>query len=138
MLFFLLIFLFDVLEHIPLAQHPVVFAKVESLLKKDGLLLINLPNPAYILYDRAHQPEVLQELDQPVFLLQLLPALDDANLELLLFETHSVWVKNDYHFLIARKKREFKEEFLQAERSFFQKAVLQFRRQWRKAKHRFP
>jgi trans-aconitate 2-methyltransferase len=79
------ILLFDVLEHIPEEEHAQVFNKIESLLKKDGLLLINLPNPAYILYDRVHQPDVLQEVDQPVFLEKLLPVLTKANFELLLF-----------------------------------------------------
>lgn len=131
------IILFDVLEHIPIEQHLAVFNKAESLLKKDALLLINLPNPAYILYDQANQPEVLQELDQPVFLLQLLPKLEEVGLELVRFETHSVWVKDDYHFLIVRKKQEFKEEFLQAKRNVLQKAARKLLGQWRKINHRF-
>jgi trans-aconitate 2-methyltransferase len=132
------ILLFDVLEHIPLEEHLAVFTKIESLLKIHGLLLINLPNPHYILFDKVHQPEVLQELDQPVFLQDLLPKLKLAKLDLFFFETHSVWVKDDYHFLIVRKQQEFREQLLSVERSFIQKLQVRFNRSIRKWKHRFP
>lgn len=132
------ILLFDVLEHIPVEDHLQVLYKVASLLKKEGLLLINLPNPAYILYDKAHQPDVLQEVDEPVFLEYLLPKLSEANLELLSFESYSVWVKRDYHFLMLRKKQEFKEEFLSNERTLLQKAMVRLGRHYQKFRHRFP
>ena len=132
------IILFDVLEHIPEEKHSAVFQQCETYLKPDGLLLINLPNPEYILYDRIHQPDVLQELDQPVFLRNLLPKLEDANFELLSFETHSVWVKNDYHFLVLRKKREFTEEYLRHSRTFFQKLTHRLQQEMRKIRYRFP
>lgn len=132
------ILLFDVLEHIREEDHLQVLHKVESLLKKDGLLLINLPNPAYILYDKAHQPEVLQEVDQPVFMEKLLPKLTEANFELLLFESYSVWVKMDYHFLMLRKQRAFREEFLSDERSLLQKSLVRLKHHYRKFRHRFP
>jgi trans-aconitate 2-methyltransferase len=132
------VLLFDVLEHIPEEAHLQVFTKIESLLTAEGLLLINLPNPGYILYDRAHQPDVLQELDQPVFLQDLLPKIIQANLELVQFETHSVWAREDYHFLIVRKKRTFREHLLSDERSFFQKAGVRLQREIRKLRYRFP
>lgn len=132
------ILLFDVLEHIPEEVHTQVFANIESLLMDEGLLLINLPNPGYILYDRANQPDVLQELDQPIFLQDLLPKIVKANLELVHFETHSVWAREDYHFLIVRKKRSFQEQLLNDERSFFQKAAVRLQREIRKFRYRFP
>jgi len=132
------ILLFDVLEHIPADDHPAVFSHIASWLKQDGYLLINLPNPEYILYDQKNNPEALQELDQPVYLEQLLPILTKCSLELLLFEALSVWVKNDYHLLMLRKKQEFKEEFLSAERSLLEKGLLKFARISRKIKYRFP
>lgn len=132
------ILLFDVLEHIPEESHLQVFTKVEGLLKSSGLLMINLPNPDYILYDRAHQPEVLQEVDQPVFLEKLLPMLTQSNLELLLFESYSVWVKHDYHFLLLRKKGVFSETFLSTERSIGQKVIGRLSRIYRSFRHRYP
>lgn len=132
------ILLFDVLEHIPEQDHLQVFYKIAGLLKPDGLLLINLPNPAYILYDQAHNPGGLQELDQPVFLRNLLPKLEAANLSLDFFESYSVWVKQDYHFLLVRKQAEFREVLLQEQRTFSQKATVWLRRFSRKLLHPFP
>lgn len=132
------VLLFDVLEHIPESNHSAVFRKLESFLKEDGLVLINIPNPSYILYDQQHHPEVLQELDQPVFLEAILPKVMDANLELFYFETHSVWAKDDYQFMILRKKRAFEEILLSVSRSLFQKAVVRLRRTIRNQKYRLP
>ena len=132
------ILLFDVLEHIPEEKHSAVFELCDTYLQPDGLLLINLPNPDYILFDRIHQPEILQQLDQPIFLRSLFPKLEEANFELLSFEKHSVWVKNDYHFLMLRKKREFTEEYLNRSRTFFQKLTHRLQREVRKLKYRFP
>ncbi len=80
--FFDRILLFDVLEHLPEAQLPLLFQKVRSWMNEDSLLLINLPNPAYILFDRANDPAALQETDNPVFLHTLASILNDASLEI--------------------------------------------------------
>ena len=59
--------LFDVIEHVPLERHQELFAKIMDDVDK-STLLINLPNPEYILFDQKNQPEVLQEMDQAIFL----------------------------------------------------------------------
>lgn len=136
--FYDMILLFDVLEHIPEADHFNVFSKIKGLMTEETYLLINLPNPDYILYDQKNQPEKLQEIDQPIFLKDLLPLFTELNLELKIFETYSVWVKEDYQFLVVKKKKKFKEEFLNSEKGFYQKAIGRLDREFRKLKHRFP
>lgn len=136
--FYDMILLFDVLEHIPEADHFKVFSKINALMTDETYLLINLPNPEYILYDQKEQPEKLQEIDQPIFLKNLLPVFTELNLELKVFETYSVWVKEDYQFLVVQKKKKFKEEFLNSEKDFYQKAIGRLDREFRKLKHRFP
>jgi len=73
------ILLFDVLEHIPLEQHGRVFQRINRWMSDESLLLINIPNPAYILYDQKNNPAALQETDQPVYIAPLSAALASAN-----------------------------------------------------------
>lgn len=132
------ILMFDVLEHIPKAKHSEAFARVREWMDEETLLLINLPNPYYILYDQKHQPEKLQELDQPIFLNDLLPILSDLSLELKYFETYSIWVKEDYQFLTIQKRKNFTEQYLSAEMSLTKRIALKFQREIRKFIFRFP
>ncbi|MBI3137627.1 MAG: class I SAM-dependent methyltransferase [Sphingobacteriales bacterium] len=132
------ILLFDVLEHIPLEKHPVLFQRISQWMNEDSQLLINLPNPGYILYDQQHNPAALQELDQPVFTEILLPRLAAAGLELRCFETWSVWAENDYQFLLLRKKTAFTEQLLAEKRNLLQKIKLRLFREWRKIRYPYP
>jgi trans-aconitate 2-methyltransferase len=110
--------LFDVLEHIPLEQHAAVFQRISKWMRDDSLLLINIPNPGYILYDQKNNPAALQETDQPVFLAPLTAAFATASLDIVQMETYSVWVKDDYQFMVVRKRK--------------------MKRKWRKLQHRYP
>ena len=130
--------LFDVIEHVPLERHQELFTKISGWMHDKSTLLINLPNPEYILFDQKNQPEVLQEMDQAVFLNDLSATFNKIGLEIKSFETHSIWTKEDYHFFIIKKKSPFKEVLLSNERSFLQKAITKFKREWRKFYFRFP
>lgn len=130
--------LFDVLEHIPLEQHAAVFRRISKWMRDDSLLLINIPNPGYILYDQKNNPAALQETDQPVFLAPLTAALESASLDIVQMETYSVWVKEDYQFMVVRKKKDFEERILSNTRGFFQKAFVWMKRKWRKFRYGYP
>lgn len=124
------ILLFDVLEHIPKDLHEKLFQRLGSWLHQDGQVHINIPNPAYILYDQQHNPAALQELDQPVYISELLPYCQAAGLELVYFETYSVWVENDYQFFTLQKGKEFHEKSV--ELNLFQKVFRRISRERRK------
>ncbi len=57
------ILLFDVIEHIPIEDHAALFAKINGWMHDDSSLLINIPNPASILFDEKNNPATLQEID---------------------------------------------------------------------------
>lgn len=99
--------LFDVIEHIPVDLHPALFKNVCTMLKENGLLLINIPSPASIEWDRINAPEVLQIIDQPISLAQISTNCEAAGLEVTFFQSHSIWKKDDYHFMIIRKKKSY-------------------------------
>lgn len=57
----------DVLEHIPLAQHPLVFEKIAACTHDDSIVFINIPSPHYQDYITAHKPELQQIIDQSLY-----------------------------------------------------------------------
>ncbi len=113
--------LFDILEHIPMDRHLDLFKNINSYIDDHSQVLINIPNPSYLEYDHEYQPEVLQIIDQPLPLSFLSKTIDEAGLEIVFFETYSIFVNEDYQFFSVRKKRAFKEIRLSELRSFREK-----------------
>ena len=113
--------LLDVIEHIPVERHPELFKNISSYINNKTLLIINIPNPDYIEYDRKHNPEVLQIIDQPIYHDLLYKTLTDCGLDMQYFEKYSIWVKDEYIFYVIKKKQPFTEEKLAGKRSFNEK-----------------
>jgi trans-aconitate 2-methyltransferase len=130
--------LFDVIEHIPEENHLALFKKISGWMNPDATLLINIPNPKYILFDRQFNPQSLQEIDQPIFINRLTNDLAKAGLQIDYFETYSIWVKQDYQFLVIKKETEFAERFLHGERNVFQKIKIRLSREFRKLMYNYP
>ena len=77
------------------------------MLKDDSWLLINIPSPASVEWDRINAPEVLQIIDQPIPLESVAKNCANAGLEVVKFENYSIWVENDYNFFLIRKKKAY-------------------------------
>lgn len=131
------IFLFDVLEHIPEDQHPYLFRKIGKWMKDDSSILINIPNPNYILFAKKYRPESLQEIDQSITLDNLSRAIYHAGLEISFFETYSIWAENDYQFIIVKKQTSYMEKLLSNKRNIFQKAIVRLVREYRNLRYRY-
>jgi len=125
--------LFDVIEHIPIERHAELFKNLAGIMTEKTTLLINIPNPKYIEYDRIHQPEVLQVIDQPIPLTAIAKNAEDNGLFIHHFETYSIWVENDYQFMMIRKDRDFEEVKLSDKRSFSGKVKHRLSLMWNKA-----
>jgi len=132
------VLLFDVIEHIPLKDHPALFARISNWMHDHSKLLINIPNPDYVIYDEKNNPAALQEIDQPVYPDHLANVLAKAGLDIVQLETYSVWVRNDYQFILVKKRKDFEEQFLGKERNLFQKGIVWLGRKWRKFVYRYP
>jgi trans-aconitate 2-methyltransferase len=115
--------LFDIIEHIPKERHFDLFKNISSYMNDDTILLINIPNPAYIEYDKKHNPEVLQVIDQAIYVDFLLQNLQENDLDIFYFEKYSIWVEDDYIFYAIEKKKEFKEHEIHQDRSLIEKAL---------------
>ncbi len=91
----------DVLEHIPLSEHEALFKKLAGLLKPTGKILIHIPNPHYLAWVHENKPELLQEIDQPIYLAELLENLSISGLQVTKMKDYSIFVKPfDYRYLI--------------------------------------
>lgn len=132
------VLMFDVLEHIPIELHPILFSNIYFWMKIGAKLLINIPNPEYIEYDQKHQPELLQETDIPVLIEVLIPSLTKAGFIIDKIETHSIWVKDDYIFLTILKKPEFSEIVLQKEFGLLKRLIIRLKRLIRNILYRYP
>jgi trans-aconitate 2-methyltransferase len=131
------IILFDIIEHIPIEKHHALFHNLSVYSNEHTKILINIPNPAYIEYDRKNNPEALQIIDQPLPLALILENLEKNGLTLTFFETYSIWVKEDYQFFVVEKRKVFKEVTLASERNIFQKARKKLERAYVKVKYNY-
>ena len=95
----------DVLEHIPVEQHPSLFRNLAKSLKKGGNILINIPHPKYIDYLQKHEPEKLQIVDQSLSADQLLNNAYASGLTLVSYHSYSIFNQaNDYVSIVLEKE----------------------------------
>jgi len=129
--------LFDIIEHIPMEKHPDLFRNLSGMANEKTRIVINIPNPAYIEYDRVHNPAALQIIDQAVPLAFILENLEKNNLVLTCFKTYSIWVENDYQFFVIEKKKAFKELPLSTSNTLFQKARKKLQRMYVRLRYNY-
>ncbi|MEO8068059.1 MAG: class I SAM-dependent methyltransferase [Flavobacteriales bacterium] len=93
----------DVIEHIPLEQHPALFATLARHLSPDARVVINVPCAQLLEHLHLHDPSVLQVIDQPVHADVLLRNAYAAGLVLETFESYGLQYTNtEYHFIVLR------------------------------------
>lgn len=126
------ILLLDVIEHVPLELHTSLWERYVSKLKQGGKLVINLPNPNYLEWERKEKPEQLQILDQPIPIPHLIQQLYQSGLQLNQFETYSVWSENDYHFIVFEKPIPYQEKFIRHSSSLLLRLKLKIWHYWLK------
>ena len=81
----------DVVEHIPLDQHPALFAQIRNWIRDDGFVLLHYPNPHHLEWVRAHKPDALQIIDQPVHADLLTANAYSNGLYLTNYERYAIW-----------------------------------------------
>jgi trans-aconitate 2-methyltransferase len=129
--------LFDVIEHIPLSEHPLLFQNISRIMNRHTKLLIQIPNPRCTEYDRIHHPESMQIVDETVYINSLCNILYSQGLYLQHFQTYSIWVEDDYQYMVVRKNVSFEEVKLSAIRTFPEKIKARVKREFLKLVYRF-
>jgi trans-aconitate 2-methyltransferase len=129
--------LFDLIEHIPIIEHHILFESIAKVCHEQTLVLINIPSPESIIYDRQYKPETLQIIDQEIYLSHLLPIVEKYQLTIVKFEQYNIWAKGDYNFIILKKQTPFTDEKLSATRSIVQKITNKMRYYFLKTRYQY-
>ena len=96
----------DVIEHIPLVGHLRLFANVRKWLRDKGFVLIHMPNPFFLEWLHRHRPDLLQNVDQPIFTETLLANTEPNGLYVHYLNTYSIWVpEGDYQVVVLKARR---------------------------------
>jgi len=97
----------DVIEHIPLAQHKALFAKISQVISDEAQIVIHIPNPNYLEWCHTHAKDKLQVLDQPIYTDELSKNVYPSGLYIHHLQTYSIWNQDcDYQIILIRKKRD--------------------------------
>lgn len=104
------VILADVLEHIPVEQHPNLFKEISNQVHERSLIAINIPHPDSLDWVRSNRPELLQIIDQSLRADILLQNMYVNNLRLVSFNSYALFYeKPDYQFLILKPQSAYRE-----------------------------
>jgi trans-aconitate 2-methyltransferase len=93
----------DVLKHIPMNEHIILFNKLNKLLKKTEQIFILLPNPFYFDYLVKNTLEKLHELYQPLYKSYLSIVFENTVFFIQELNNYSIYIKeNDYQYIILK------------------------------------
>lgn len=100
----------DVIEHIPVDQHPQLFATIAKHLDPEARVLINVPNAQLLEHLHTHDPGVLQVIDQPIHFDRLMDAIYRAGLVLVSLTSYGLqFAHAEYHSIVLRPAFSFRE-----------------------------
>lgn len=92
--------LFDVFEHVPVADHEPLFARLAATMGPRTKLVLNVPTPAYQEYLARSRPGSLQVIDLSLPASGLIQRAFAAGLALDYFEMYGVWFERDYQLIV--------------------------------------
>jgi 2-polyprenyl-3-methyl-5-hydroxy-6-metoxy-1,4-benzoquinol methylase len=101
-----LVVMADVIEHIPIELHVPLFKRLEASLRKEGTIVINIPDPDYLENERKNRPHLLQIIGQSIYSQGVLNFCNSSDLELVHLERYSIFaLPFDYRRIVLKKKR---------------------------------
>ncbi len=93
----------DVLEHIPVAQHPDLFQRLHRAIRPGGFVFIHIPYPRFLHWQQRHQSEKLQIIDQPLWTDVLLQDVYAAGFYLETLDSYSIFQDQpDYQRIVLK------------------------------------
>jgi len=94
----------DVIEHIPLENHPALFLNLSSVLNEDGFIFIHIPDPNHLEWTIKFNSEELQIIDQPIHTHLLSKNLIESNLYIQFLQSYCVYNRTpDYQAVVLKK-----------------------------------
>lgn len=99
-----LVLMFDVYEHIPIGDRPVLYEKLNQLLDSRGKIILSCPTVHHQNFLRKNKPDGLQPVDEDVDFQSMIDLSVSLGGEIVYFENKSIWHSNDYfHCVIIRQ-----------------------------------
>jgi cyclopropane fatty-acyl-phospholipid synthase-like methyltransferase len=100
------IVMLDVLEHIPIAQHPALFKIFRKHLQDNGSIFLNIPHHDYLDYVRTHEPQKLQIIDQSLSTDLIINSIYKNDLQIVSLNSHSIFnQETDYQWILIQPRK---------------------------------
>ena len=98
----------DVLEHIPKEQHNAIFRLLSKSLHEASKMAIHIPDPIALDYIRANTPELLQIIDQSLYMEDFCKAMEGTTLMVETYERYPLFtIEPDYNWILLSMKRNY-------------------------------
>ena len=98
----------DVLEHIPKEQHNNIFRNISKSIHPESKVAVHIPDPINLQYVRDKTPELLQIIDQPLFIEDFAAAVKDTPFMVEIYERYCLFNREpDYNWLLFSVKRSY-------------------------------
>ncbi|WP_158859207.1 class I SAM-dependent methyltransferase [Lunatibacter salilacus] len=96
----------DVLEHIPAADHKPLFEIIQKHSHNESSIFVHIPDPRFLKWMIANEPEKLQVIDQPLDTGRLVTTVGECGYFLEKMESYSIFYReHDYQYFIFRNQR---------------------------------
>jgi len=98
----------DVLEHIPKEQHNSIFKLLSGAMHENSKIAIHIPDPLALDYIRTYTPELLQIIDQSLYLEDFGKAIEGTQLMVEIYERYPLFtIDPDYNWILLSVKRKY-------------------------------
>lgn len=114
----------DVLEHIPVEQHPNLFANIGMHAHENSVVFVHIPSPRFLEWMIQNEPEKLQIIDQPLDTSKLIGVLQQFGFYLEEMKTYSVFYEEkDYQYFVFRKNKSIEKTIPRSKREIFTERI---------------
>jgi ubiquinone/menaquinone biosynthesis C-methylase UbiE len=97
------ILLFDVLEHIQKENRYTFLENISKVMHAKTKFLINVPAPDAHIHAIKHMPELMQIVEEPVFIENIASLLREHQMQIKSFFTYDMWQNEEYQFYLVQK-----------------------------------
>jgi trans-aconitate 2-methyltransferase len=98
----------DVLEHIPKEQHNSIFKLLSRAMHENSKVAIHIPDPLALDFIRTNTPELLQIIDQSLYLEDFGKAIEGTQLMVEIYERYPLFtIEPDYNWILLSVKRKY-------------------------------
>lgn len=118
------ILLCDVLEHIPMGEHEMLFRRLSAVAHENTILFVNIPNPAALQYIKHDHEADLQIVDEPIPANILLNNAYREGWVLDHFSNYGVWNKNEFQRIVFKRPELWRPDPLPQKTSLFERTRL--------------